>query len=87
MAQHGVKSIIFVNRSGLKSDEAKETVRLLKEAGCTATVFPCDITDASSVESFTKKAAETLPPIRGVIQGAMILRVSVSTYSLCFILT
>nr|A0A348HAX6.1 RecName: Full=Highly reducing polyketide synthase phiA; Short=HR-PKS phiA; AltName: Full=Phomoidride biosynthesis cluster protein A [fungal sp. ATCC 74256]BBG28498.1 putative polyketide synthase [fungal sp. ATCC 74256] len=74
MVQHGAKNIIFVNRSGLKTDEAKETVRVLDEAGCATTVFSCDITDAPSVEAFAEEAARSLPPIRGVIQGAMLLR-------------
>jgi NADPH:quinone reductase-like Zn-dependent oxidoreductase len=76
MVQRGAKNIVFVNRSGLKSNEAKETVQALEEAGCATTMFSCDISDASSVEAFTSKAAQTLPPIRGVIQGAMVLRVS-----------
>jgi NAD(P)-dependent dehydrogenase (short-subunit alcohol dehydrogenase family) len=75
MAEHGAKHIMFVNRSGLKSDEAKETVRILNEAGCKTAVVSCDITEAAQVESLVKEALQTMPPIRGVIQGAMLLRV------------
>ncbi|KAH8804399.1 putative polyketide synthase [Xylogone sp. PMI_703] len=74
MVGHGARNIIFVNRSGVKSDEARETIRVLEEMECKTAVFPCDITNEEQVKSFTEDTAKVMPPIKGVIQGAMLLR-------------
>ncbi|CAG8364717.1 unnamed protein product [Penicillium salamii] len=73
MASRGAKHLIFLNRSGL-NDAAKDTVAALQAAGCTATVFACDVADPAQLTSTLEKARQQLPPIRGVIQGAMVLR-------------
>ena len=76
MVAHGAQNLIFANRSGLKSDEAKASVQSLRNRGCQVAVYSCDITDANSVSAMAAKAAKEMPCIKGAIQGAMLLRVS-----------
>ncbi|CAG7997677.1 unnamed protein product [Penicillium salamii] len=73
MASRGAKHLIFLNRSGL-NDAAQDTVSALQAAGCTASVLACDVADSAQLTSTLETARHQLPPIRGVIQGAMVLR-------------
>lgn len=76
MTDNGVKNIIFANRSGMKSQEAKVLIDTLKERGCKATVYSCDVSKAEDVESMMVQSTKDMPPVKGVIQSAMVLRVS-----------
>jgi hypothetical protein len=74
MVSRGARHLVFLNRSGIESEAARDTVSALQAAGCTATVFACDVADAAQLASTLDKSRQQLPPIRGVIQGAMVLR-------------
>ena len=76
MTEHGARNLILVNRSGLHNQEARDTVQALEGKGASVAVYSCDITDAVQVEATVVQAAKEMPPIKGVIQGAMMLRVS-----------
>lgn len=76
MIEHGAKHLIFANRSGMASEAAKETVKLLEQKGVNVIVQPCDISDAGQVQKMVENLQEVAPPIRGVIQAAMVLKVS-----------
>ncbi|GIK05386.1 type I iterative polyketide synthase [Aspergillus viridinutans] len=74
MADNGARTLIFVNRSGLSSEAAQETARDLKKKGVRVVVHACDISDSQQVEKMVSDLARDAPPIRGVIQAAMVLR-------------
>lgn len=74
MTDHGARNLIFASRSGLAKQEARELVKELKEKGVTVAVFSCDISDPSQLK-YSLAQASSMPPIRGVIQGAMVLQV------------
>ena len=74
MTNHGARNLIFASRSGLAKQEARELVKELKERGVTVAVFSCDISDPSQL-AYSLAQANSMPPIRGVIQGAMVLQV------------
>ena len=84
MADHGAKSLIFASRSGLAKQEARELVKVLKERGITVAVHSCDIGDASQLK-YALTQTNYMPPIRGVIQGAMVLQVSFRHPSVDFV--
>jgi len=75
MIDHGARNLIFANRSGLSRPEARETLQSLEERGAHVAVYECDVANESQVRQMTAKATLEMPPIRGVIQGAMVLRV------------
>ena len=76
MAKHGAVNIVFISRSGLQKTEAQETVKELSSHGAKATVFACDICDIDALRQIVEECSNKLPPIRGVIQAAMVLQVS-----------
>jgi NAD(P)-dependent dehydrogenase (short-subunit alcohol dehydrogenase family) len=79
MADHGAKYLIFVNRSGIPGESAQKTMRKLQSKSVTVTVHACDIADEAQVSKMLSIIAETEPPIRGLIHGAMILKVEKPT--------
>ena len=76
MIDHGAKNLIFANRSGLARQDAKDVVKVLKDRGAAVAVFACDICESAQLRELLAQSSKSMPPIRGVIQGAMVLRVS-----------
>lgn len=76
MVEHGAKHLVLVNRSGLSTDAAQSTVGMLREMGAEIAVRGCDISDEQAFRTMYKEISQTFPPIKGAIQGTMILRVS-----------
>ena len=76
MVEHGAKHMVLVNRSGLSTDTARSTVKMLREMGAEVAVRGCDISDEQAFSVMCKEISQTMPTIKGVIQGAMILKVS-----------
>ncbi|EKV11465.1 Polyketide synthase, putative [Penicillium digitatum PHI26] len=74
MAENGAKSLIFVNRSGLSKYQAQMTVRNLVEKGVQITTRACDISDETEVQQMIHDLSYCAPPIRGLIQAAMVLK-------------
>ena len=74
MTDHGAKNLIFVSRSGIAKQEARELVNVLKERRITVAVYSCDVGNASQLK-YVLTQTNHMPPIRGVIQGAMVLQV------------
>ncbi|MCJ1384009.1 hypothetical protein MMC17_007124 [Xylographa soralifera] len=74
MADKGVKNLVFISRSGDKKEEARLVVEDLRASGVTASVFACDVSNKSQVRDILEECSRTLPPIKGVIQGAMVLQ-------------
>ncbi|CAG8893432.1 unnamed protein product [Penicillium egyptiacum] len=74
MAQNGAKSLIFVNRSGLSKYESQMTVKDLVEKGIQITTRACDISDEAEVQRMLHELSYCVPPIRGLIQAAMVLK-------------
>lgn len=54
---------------------ARELVATLEAQGAKVLVCNCDISDAGQFDQLLLQAEKEMPPIRGVIQGAMVLRV------------
>nr|ASK38717.1 polyketide synthase [Paecilomyces divaricatus] len=74
MIANGARHLIFVNRSGLARNEARETVESLEGHGAHVAVYSCDVSDRDQVAQMVAQSSKEMPPIRGVIQAAMILR-------------
>ena len=70
MARRGAGYIVISSRNP-KVD--KSWLRSVAELGAAVKVFANDITSRQDVRSLHKRITETLPPIAGVAQGAMVL--------------
>ncbi|TVY83944.1 Reducing polyketide synthase [Lachnellula suecica] len=74
MLRHGAKNLIFASRSGLAKQSARDVVDFLRSNGAKVSVFNCDISNAEQVQHMINQSEKEMPPIRGVIQGAMVLK-------------
>ncbi|OBT78885.1 Type I Iterative Polyketide synthase (PKS) [Pseudogymnoascus sp. 05NY08] len=74
MVANGARNLIFVSRSGVSNDAARELVSTLMGKGVRVEVIQCDIADEVRLFDSLNASLRTMPPIRGVIQGAMVLR-------------
>ena len=59
-----------------------DAVEALRKPGVTIEVRICDVADKEGLSATLLDCAQTLPPIRGVIQGAMVLKVRLGILSL-----
>ena len=71
----GAKSIILISRSGMDAKGAADAVEALRRPDVVITVRKCDVADKESLSTVLRDCLQTLWPIRGVIQGAMVLKV------------
>lgn len=73
MAARGAKNLVFASRSGASRPEVQQLIDELALAGTRVEVLPVDITDGPALESALSGITGSFPPIRGVIQAAMVL--------------
>ncbi|KXJ85338.1 hypothetical protein Micbo1qcDRAFT_223400 [Microdochium bolleyi] len=74
LAEHGAKHIAFISRSGDAKPEARELIARLREMGINAHSYAADVANKSQLKEVTDSLASTMPPVRGVMQGAMVLQ-------------
>ena len=80
MVERGAKRLVFLSRSGLDHPAAAETMSLVQKAGASAQICRADTSIKSDVEAVVA-AVGTKFPIRGVLNGAMILKVRAGNIS------
>ncbi|KAI0469085.1 putative polyketide synthase [Xylaria cf. heliscus] len=81
MIRNGAKSLVLTSRKPYIAPEWAEAHR---QRGAQVHILPCDVTDSDAVQAVYDKIRTTLPPIQGVIHGAMILRdTSIKNMSFC----
>jgi short-subunit dehydrogenase len=74
MASMGAKHLILLSRSGVKSDAAQKLIQDLTKQGVQVKAPKCDVTSINSL-SIALKECKDLPPIKGCLQGIMVLQV------------
>lgn len=74
LVHHGARSLCFLSRSGAQSDEAQRLVRDLEQKHVIVKAYRCDIADDKATVEALAQCSKELPPIRGVVQSAMLLR-------------
>lgn len=77
MVDKNLKNVILCSRSGPDSDKGKAMATELRERGVNAAIYACDVSNASELAAVLEDCARKMPPIKGCIQAAMVLRVSV----------
>ncbi|KAH6641044.1 hypothetical protein F5144DRAFT_618689 [Chaetomium tenue] len=75
MMDHGARNLILLSRNASKQNSGI-FISQLREAGCRVVAISCDVANEQSLTRALDrcKNEEGLPPIRGVIQGAMVLK-------------
>ncbi|KAF2015178.1 hypothetical protein BU24DRAFT_372104 [Aaosphaeria arxii CBS 175.79] len=73
MIDKGAKNLVLLSRSGALKGRAKEQIDTLNEKGGNIVVRRCDVADKNDVETLISIGLDGLPPVRGIIHGAMVL--------------
>ncbi|KAK3689258.1 putative polyketide synthase [Podospora appendiculata] len=71
MISKGVRNLVMTSRNpGI----AQEWIACHQARGAIVTIIACDVTDEAALKAAYKHISSTLPPVVGVIHGAMVLR-------------
>lgn len=70
----GARHLAFISRSGANKPEAEATVQALRSQGAQVMVYRADIAHEESFLAAMDQCSRDLPPIRGVVHMAMVLR-------------
>ncbi|KAK2861322.1 Type I Iterative PKS [Arthroderma sp. PD_2] len=74
LVQRGGKHIVLLSRSGKMTPELEHFSKECEADGAKIYVKPCDAADQAKVNELISELKSSLPPIRGVIHAAMVLR-------------
>jgi NAD(P)-dependent dehydrogenase (short-subunit alcohol dehydrogenase family) len=77
LVKHGAKHLAFFSRSSAVSEEQVNFLNDLKRQGIDGRPYACDICDKAALEATIKSCGKEMPAIRGVIQGAAVIRVQI----------
>lgn len=75
LQSHGARYLAFLSRSGDSKPEARAFLKQLSRYGCTAKAYSCDISDRENVFQAIRQCSSELPPIKGLVQCSMVLKV------------
>lgn len=73
--KNGAKNLAFFSRSGATTDEQVKFLDKLLAEGIQSKVYACDICDRTSLAVAVQKCTNEMTSIRGVIQGAAVIKV------------
>lgn len=76
MVGQGARHIVLVSRTGSVTLKVKKLIDDSTVLGANIVVRKCDISNFESVNNLVQKEMVDMPEIRGVIHGAMVLKVS-----------
>lgn len=76
LAQQGAKHLAVMSRSGYADEKSRLAIKQINALGCHIDLLVADVTNADAV---TEAMRSTTVPVIGIIQGAMVLRVSPSS--------
>ena len=75
LVRQGARHIIMASRSGPHGRGIQSLVDELDALGASLNIYSCDITNQDELKKIIDADAASMPPICGVIQAAMVLRV------------
>ena len=75
LVQQGTKSIALLSRSGRASANAKVLMDEYSSTDVRISIMNCDVGEEDQVRETIQECSQSLPSIRGIIHGAMVLHV------------
>lgn len=79
MVSHGARNIIALSRSGARDQQSQSLIKEMEEKGIRVVGKACDVASECQITAMVREMEDDgMPPIRGVIQSAMVLRVGFS---------
>jgi NADPH:quinone reductase-like Zn-dependent oxidoreductase len=78
---HGARNILVLSRSAASRSDSADFVKEIEgqHEGCRVVLKNCDIAVADDLSRAFNESCRELPPVKGVIQAAMVLNVSFSS--------
>ncbi|KAG5810647.1 hypothetical protein H9Q74_013896, partial [Fusarium xylarioides] len=75
MVSKGARNLIFLSRSAGRTNSSSKFLQQLEQAGCRVRPVSCDVSSESDLaQALQTCKIEGVPPVRGVIQAAMVLQ-------------
>jgi NAD(P)-dependent dehydrogenase (short-subunit alcohol dehydrogenase family) len=81
LISRGARHIVLLSRKDTVSAEVAQLIEESQQLGASIHVKRCDAAEKDDVDNLLAELAQTLPPIRGVIHAAMVLKVSTLVHS------
>ena len=75
LTQQGAQSVALLSRSGPTSANAKILTEEFGDSNINISILKCDVGDVDQVRKAVEVCSQSMPPIRGIIHGAMVLHV------------
>lgn len=75
MVRRGARHILLLSRNCNVTDDLTKLRKESRKLGATIYVAPCDVSDEKGVKALVDELQDDMPPIRGIIHAAMVLRV------------
>jgi len=73
LSDRGARHLVLVGRRGVATPEAADMLARIAENGTQACLVACDVSDRDAVDQLVDRFGTELPPLGGVIHGAMVL--------------
>ncbi len=73
MVANGARSLVLLSRSGPRDATALETIETLRRDGANVVEARGDVTRWADVETIVQRITRDLPPLVGIVHGAMVL--------------
>lgn len=76
LQSNGARHFVFLSKSGSSSEKSKAVMEQLRRLGARAVAYACDISNQAHLKQTIDECAAKMPPIKGLIQCAMVLKVA-----------
>ncbi|KAM0541306.1 hypothetical protein ACHAPJ_013300 [Fusarium lateritium] len=74
---HGAKNLLILSRSAASRTDSGDLINEMEGQGCRVVVKNCDVAVADDLSRALNESYSEIPPVKGVIQAAMVLNDSV----------
>jgi len=76
MVSREARNLILLSRSTTYNQETEVFLQELRDQGVKVATPPCDVSDSQRLTDVLEECSRSMPPIKGCIQGSMVLQVS-----------
>ncbi|MCG8337755.1 MAG: thioester reductase domain-containing protein, partial [Proteobacteria bacterium] len=77
LVNSGAKYLILIGRSGVHTQDVKDTLEEMEQQGVTLAIIEADITKKNELNTALNNCFEHFPPVKGVIHSAMVLDIAI----------
>ena len=75
MASRGARALLLLSRGGAVSEDSQTLLTELRSQGVDVEAPACDISTADQLSAVLQMYRKSMPPIKGCVQAAMVLKV------------